>query len=187
MLRHWRTCFSGAAGHLGGAGGPAREEEDCRPPDHHSAIEWNIHVTGFPCSSDGTESARSVGDPGSIPGSGRLPGEGDGNTLQYSCLENSMDRGAEWATVQGVAKSQRLTPSIHYNSKSHRDHLFREMTYSQAAFYSNLPTVLSFSILFQLGFAETQKLLLVVVWYICLPFYLSLLGGKSMKFNTAKP
>ena len=44
-------------------------------------------------------------DMGSIPGSGRSPGEGNGNPLQYSCLENPMDRGAWWATVHGVAKS----------------------------------------------------------------------------------
>ena len=47
-----------------------------------------------------------MGDLGSIPGSGRFPGEGNGNPLQYSCLENPMDRGAWWATVHGVAKSQ---------------------------------------------------------------------------------
>ena len=47
---------------------------------------------GFPSGSDGKESACSAGDPGSIPGSGRSPGEGKGNPLQYSCLENSMDR-----------------------------------------------------------------------------------------------
>ena len=47
-----------------------------------------------------------VGDTGSIPGSGRPPGEGNGNPLQYSCLENPMDRGAWWATVHGAAKSQ---------------------------------------------------------------------------------
>ena len=46
-----------------------------------------------------------MGDPGSIPGSGRSPGEGKGNPLQYSCLENSMDRGAWWATVYGITKS----------------------------------------------------------------------------------
>ena len=44
-------------------------------------------------------------DPGSIPGSGRSPGEENGNSLQYSCLENSMDGGAWWATVHGVTKS----------------------------------------------------------------------------------
>ena len=51
-------------------------------------------------------SAYNVGDLGSIPGSGTSPGEGNGNPLQYSCLENPMDRGAWYATVHGVAKSQ---------------------------------------------------------------------------------
>ena len=46
-----------------------------------------------------------AGDTGSIPGSGRPPGEGDGSPLQYSCLENPMDRRAWWTTVRGVAKS----------------------------------------------------------------------------------
>ena len=48
--------------------------------------------------SDGKESARSARDPGLIPGSGRSPGEGNGSPLQCSCLKNSMDRGAWWAT-----------------------------------------------------------------------------------------
>ena len=48
----------------------------------------------------------NTGDPGLIPGSGRSLGEGNGNPLQYSCLENSMDRGSWWAIVHGVAKSQ---------------------------------------------------------------------------------
>ena len=60
----------------------------------------------FPGGSDGKESAYNVGDPGSVPGSGIYPGEGDGNPLQYSWLENSMDRGAWWATAHGVIKSQ---------------------------------------------------------------------------------
>ena len=51
-------------------------------------------------------SAYNVGDLGSIPGLGRSPGEGNGNPLQYSCLENPMDGGAWWATVHGVAKSR---------------------------------------------------------------------------------
>ena len=50
--------------------------------------------------------ARDVRDTGSIPGSGRSPGEGHSNPLQYSCLENSMDRGVWWTIVHGVAKSQ---------------------------------------------------------------------------------
>ena len=61
---------------------------------------------GFPDSSDGKESARNGGDRGSIPGSGRSLGEGNGNPLQSSCLENPMDRGAWQAIVHGVAKSQ---------------------------------------------------------------------------------
>ena len=59
----------------------------------------------FPDGSDGKESACNAGDLGSIPGSGRSPGEGNGNPLQYSCLENPMYGGAWWATVHGVAKS----------------------------------------------------------------------------------
>ena len=61
---------------------------------------------GFPGGSEGKESARSAGDPGSIPGSGRCPGERNGCPLQYSCLENPTDRGAQWAAAHGVAKSQ---------------------------------------------------------------------------------
>ena len=61
--------------------------------------------TDVPGGSDGKESACNVGDPGSIPGLGRSPGEGNGYPLQYSCLENSMNRGAWWATVHGTAKS----------------------------------------------------------------------------------
>ena len=56
--------------------------------------------------SDGKESACNAGDPGLISGLGRTPGEGNSNPLQYSCLENPMDRGAWWATVHAVSKSQ---------------------------------------------------------------------------------
>ena len=55
---------------------------------------WVTHPDNFPGASDGKASAYNVGDPGSIPGLGRSPGEGTGNPLQYSCLENPMDRGA---------------------------------------------------------------------------------------------
>ena len=60
---------------------------------------------GFPGGSVGKEFACNVGDLGSIPGLGRSPAERNGNPLQYSCLENSKDRGAWWATVHGVTKS----------------------------------------------------------------------------------
>ena len=61
---------------------------------------------GFPGGSDSKESACSPGDPGLIPGSGRSPGEENVKPLQYSCLENPVDRGAWQATAHGVAKSQ---------------------------------------------------------------------------------
>ena len=64
------------------------------------------YIWGFPGGSDGKESACNVGDPGSIPGSGRSPGEGNGSPLQYSCPENPSDREAWRATVHGVAESQ---------------------------------------------------------------------------------
>ena len=58
------------------------------------------------CSSVSKEFACSAGDPGSIPGLGRSPGEGNGNPLQYPCLKNLMDRGTWWIAVHGVAKSR---------------------------------------------------------------------------------
>ena len=61
---------------------------------------------GFPGGSVGKEAACNAGDLGLTPGSGRFPGGGHGNPLQYSCQENPMDRGAWWATFHGVAKSQ---------------------------------------------------------------------------------
>ena len=63
----------------------------------------NVDLCSFPGGSDGKDSACNAGDLGSIPGSVRSPG-GNGNPLQYSCLENPMDRGAWWAAVHGVAK-----------------------------------------------------------------------------------
>ena len=69
---------------------------------------------GLPCSSEGKESAYNAGDLGSIPGSGRSLGVGNGNPLQYSCLENPMDRGHWQATVLGVTKSWTRLSDEHY-------------------------------------------------------------------------
>ena len=63
-----------------------------------------MYNLGFPCGSDGKESASNAGDPGSILGSGRSPGGGNGNPLQYSCLENSMDRGARGRRESGMTE-----------------------------------------------------------------------------------
>ena len=69
-------------------------------------ISVNYKLTDLPCSSDDKESACNIGDPGLITGSERSSGEGNGNSLQYSCLENPMDRGDWQGTVHGVIKSQ---------------------------------------------------------------------------------
>ena len=61
---------------------------------------------GFPCSTVVKNPSANAGDAGLIPGSGRSPGAGNDNPFQYSCLETSIDRGAWWATVHGVAKSR---------------------------------------------------------------------------------
>ena len=71
-----------------------------------SIFAYHFILSGFPGCSDGKESASNAGDPGSMPGSGRSPGEGNGNPLQHFCLGNLVDRGTWWATVHGVTKNQ---------------------------------------------------------------------------------
>ena len=82
----------------------ASGEDSIEPRDIVGRVGGSLW--GFPCSSVSKESACSAGDRGSIPGSGRSPGEGNGNALQYSCLENPMNRRAWQATVHGVTKGQ---------------------------------------------------------------------------------
>ena len=86
---------------------------------------WGDFNTGLQCSkrvnspggSDGKESACSAGVPSLIPGLGRSFGERNGYPLQYSCLENPMDRGAWWSTVHGAVESRvRLTLSLSFHS-----------------------------------------------------------------------
>ena len=95
-------------------------------PSCDQAGKFNLGAickSSFPHSSVGKESACNAGDLGSIPGSGRSPGEGTGNPLQYSCLENSMDRGTWQAAVHGVTKSRtrlkRLSTQPVNNAKNH--------------------------------------------------------------------
>ena len=69
---------------------------------------------GFHGGPGGKVSACNEGGPGSIPGSGRYPGEGNSNPLQYSCVKNSMNRGAWWATIHGLTKNwTRLSDFTH--------------------------------------------------------------------------
>ena len=72
-------------------------------------------LTDFPGGSEVKVSAWNAGDQGSIPGSGRSHAEGNGNPLQYSCLENSMARRTEQATVHGIAKSQTRPRDFHFS------------------------------------------------------------------------
>ena len=71
--------------------------------------------SGSPRGSDSKESACNVGDPGSIPGLGRCAGAGNGSPFQYSCLENSVERGAWQATVQRFEKSQKRLRDFHFH------------------------------------------------------------------------
>ena len=83
-----------------------------------------VYYRGFPDSSFGKESTCNAGDPGSIPGSGRSPGGGNDYLLQYSGLENSMDRGAWQATVHRVAKSQTRLSDFHFDFLILQDEAF---------------------------------------------------------------
>jgi hypothetical protein len=73
---------------------------------------------GFPGDASGKESASSVGDPGLISGRKRSPGEENSYPLQYSCLENPMDRGAWWATVHGVTESWTQLSDEHFRCQT---------------------------------------------------------------------
>ena len=84
----------------------------------------------FPGGSDGKESAYNTGDTGLVAGSGRSPGERNGNPLQYTCLENSMDGGVWWGSVHGVTKSwTRLSDTrIQTHTHTHKSALFQMMS-----------------------------------------------------------
>ena len=102
-----------------------------RPKHLISNIYKKIIGNIYPGSSEGKASACNAGDPGSIPGSGRFPGGGHGNPLQYSCLKNPMDRGTWWATVHGVSKSWAWLSnftSLHFTNI--RKNIFKELNFS---------------------------------------------------------
>ena len=88
-------------------------------PLNMSLTQQRFSKKDFPSGSEGKASAYNAGDPGSIPGSGRSPGEGNGNPLQYSCLENSMDGGAWLATVHGVTKSRTRLSNFTFDEKGY--------------------------------------------------------------------
>ena len=83
----------------------------CCRPLIETMLYRSLYVSdrGFPDGSVVENLPANAGDEGSVPGSGRSPGEGNGNSLQYSCLENPMDRGAWQATVHGVTEESDMS------------------------------------------------------------------------------
>ena len=111
---HWRRKWQHTPVFLPGESQGRRSLVGCRLWGHSVGHDWSdlaaaaaaVVILGFPGGSEIKASACNTGDLRSIPGPGRSPGEGNGNPLQYYCLENSMDGGAWWATVHGVANSR---------------------------------------------------------------------------------
>ena len=83
-----------------------------------------MEVTGLPWWPSGKESACNAGDLGLIPGLGRSPRGGHGNSLQFSCLENSMDRGAWWATVQRVTQLDMTEATKQQHESDYKSHKY---------------------------------------------------------------
>ena len=104
-------------------GSPDRDAE--REAENRNNLELSEH--DCPGGSRGEESAWNAGAPGTIPGSRRSPGGGNGNPLQYSCLENSMDRGAWQATVHGVSKSQTWLSDWHFITQYYFKKMFAQI------------------------------------------------------------
>ena len=98
----------GERGHEPRKTGILSQLQEAREPSLWNSLAAQWLGCGFPGGSDGRESARYAGDPGLIPRSGRPPGGGHSNPLQYSCLENPKDRGAWWATIHRVTNSWTL-------------------------------------------------------------------------------
>ena len=98
-------------------------------------------MKGFPGGSEGKESACKAGDLGSIPGLGIFPGEENGNPLQYSCLENPMDRGVWRATVCGIKKSQTLLSDSHTHTYTHTQETKNHHHYQDGGHFHHLQKI----------------------------------------------
>ena len=120
--------------------------------------------TGLPWLLSGKESTCNAGDLGSTPGSGRTPGEGNGYLLQYSCLDNSIDRGAWWATIHGVTKSwmtERLTLSLTRSTQWNQRHRPQEQQLNIKQHFINLKVRIKKKNNFKLKLTSTGN-----YWYI---------------------
>ena len=119
-------------------------------------------ICDFLGSSDGKEPARNESNTGSTPGSGRSPGEGNGSPLQYSCLENPMDRGAWWTTVHGVTESQTGLSNFHLVQLA--------KVFSDVLMLLQHASILYFNIIFYYTFYITLYLIVQKPMGTCLPF-----------------
>ena len=105
-------------------------------------FEYHYELKGdFPGGSDSKACVYNVGDPASIPGLGRSPGEGNGNPLQYYCLENPMDRGAWQATVHGIAKSRTERLHFTYELKDFKCVDFKPYSYSNYLIFRQIESL----------------------------------------------
>ena len=130
-----------------------------------------ILVMGFPGGSDGKVSACNVGDPGSIPGLGRSPGEGNGNPIQYACLENPRDRGSWWAAVCGVAQSRTQLKRLSSSSSSSRASLIAQLVKNPPAMQENLVQFLVWEDPLEKGMATYSSVFTWrIPWTLCHPF-----------------
>ena len=130
-----------------------------------------VCLRGFPGGSEVKASAWNAGDLGSIPGSGRSPGEGNGNPLQYSCLENPMEGEAWWATVHGVAKSR---TRLSYLTLNYTDFLYPQIV--------NIYIRWAWSILLFQKVSEWVKSL-SRVWLFATPWTVAYQASPSMGFS----
>ena len=119
----------------------------------HSLVRsFLLALTSFLCGADRKESARDAGDPGSVLGVGRSPGEGHGHPLQYACLENSTDRGTWRITVRGVAESRMWLNNWHFHFEP-----------------TSWLSVIDYKVIVQ---SSSNELLLLLSWYF-FPFLFS--------------
>ena len=125
-------------------------------------------IWGFPGGSDGEESTCSVGNLGSVPRLGRFPGEGNRYPLQYSDLENSIDRGAWQATVHGVTKSRTWLSDFHFSWLKKKDTMILKLSHHFA-----IDSVLNMFIVLQLivSFEYVRSVAVDGVFWICSSCY----------------
>ena len=145
-------------------------------------ISWLLHTWwkwGFPGDSEVKVSAHNAGDLGSILGSGRSPGEGTGNPLQYSCLENPMDGGACWAIQSTGSQSQAPTERLHF----HFHILMRSGAFRVVWPWTHFHILKVFLLIYLILFWWLH----IILWVDCITNYLIIyLGSIFFTFTNSK-